>query len=113
MNALRRGVDPERTRDDDAGANTPGEWQNVDLEFLLAVLARDEPRYHARVHGDRPIHNQRDPSVRQWLHGEALEHLDVGVAAADEDEIGLFGGGGSHGHEAVRAIRTVTDLKRP
>ncbi len=92
----RGGVDAGGRGDDHPRPGAPGQRQDVDLQLVGAVLAGDEARHHARVDGDRRVHHQRQPAARRRLHGEAAQHLDVGVAAADEDEVAESRRGSGH-----------------
>ncbi len=85
--AARGGVQPGDRGHDAPRAGAHGERPHVDLELVAPVLARDEARHHAGVHGDRPVDDERDADAGHRRHRPATQDLDVGVAAADQDEI--------------------------
>ena len=89
VDELLVGVDPGRRRHDDARHRAARERDDVDLELVGTVLPGDEARDHPRVHRHGTVDDNGHVSRRRGLHGEAADHLDVGVAAPHEDELRL------------------------
>ena len=68
-------------------AGETGERAEIDMAVLERVMSGDVARQHAGIRRQRLARDQRDAGTRQGLQGEQLEHHDVGMTAADEDEI--------------------------
>ena len=63
------------------------ERSQVDMAFLEAVVAGDEARDHAGVGRLDVAADQGHPRVLQWPLAKLLEHVDMGMAAADQHQI--------------------------
>ena len=87
QNATLGGFDTHGTRRDDLDAGSSRQRPDVDLQIALGVLSGDESGHHAGVHRDRRVHDQCDPHVRWGINGETLQDVDMGVPAADQDQI--------------------------
>ncbi len=84
-------IDPGGPRHDAARAGAQRQRPHVDLEVFAAVLSGHEAGDHAGVDRDRLVHDQGEARAGdrpgRQRHRPAPEHLDVGVAAAHQDEI--------------------------
>ena len=72
---------------DQPRARAGAERSQVDVAFLEAVVAGDEARDHAGVGRLDIAADQRHPRVLQRPLAKLLEHMDVGMAAADQHQI--------------------------
>ena len=89
LDPARVRVERDRAREHHARARAPRERHDVDRELVRGVVARDEAGHHARVDRLGPVDHERHAHARDRRHRPAAQHLDVGVAAAHEHEIGL------------------------
>jgi hypothetical protein len=58
----------------------------VDVAFGARVHPGDETGQHARIRRLEVARDERQPNARHRLEPKALEHIDMRVPAADEDE---------------------------
>ncbi|CAI8421718.1 MAG: Uncharacterised protein [Rhodospirillaceae bacterium] len=55
--------------------------------FIEAIAPSDVTGHHPRINRGSGAGNQRHPQARNRTHGEATQHLDVGMPATGEDEV--------------------------
>ena len=72
------------------------------MAVVEGILAGDEARDHARVGGLDVAPDQREPHAGHRLHAETLHHMDMGMAAANQNEI-LQEGRGLHPDSYIRS----------
>ena len=89
-------IDPPRPRVDarcrgehDVRSGAARQGHDVDLELVGRVVARNEARHHTRVDGLGAVEHHRRAHAGLGPHHQPAQHLDVGVPAADQDEIAL------------------------
>ena len=80
-------IEPDRFGLDQARAGPRRHARKVDVAFVEGIVAGDEARDHAGVGGLDVAPDQRQADAGHRLHAEALQHMDVGMAAADQHEI--------------------------
>ena len=110
MDSARDRIDVHRRRQDAASLCAACERDAVDLEFSHFVLARDEPRHHARVDGLRAVDDEGDLNVRLGAHHEAAQHLTGSVSGADENELYPVGPFGPTGEIGARCAHVSCGL---
>ena len=59
----------------------------VNVGLIGRIEARDEPRQHARIRRLDIARDQGQPDAWDRPHAEALEHVHVGMPAADQHDI--------------------------
>jgi hypothetical protein len=59
----------------------------IDMSLIVAVVSGNVAGQHARVGGVRFPCNHADADTRQWTHGERAQHLHVGVATANQQQV--------------------------
>ncbi len=72
---------------DEAGAGPRRQRRQVDVALLGRVMPGDEARQHAGIGRQHVARDERHRDAGNGPLGEAVEHIDLGVAAADEDEV--------------------------
>ena len=80
-------VEPDRLVADQPRAGKAREPAEIDMAFLKRVMPGDIAGQHARIGCLDIAADQGDPHSGQRPHAKALQHMDMGVAAAHEDEI--------------------------
>ena len=85
-------VDDAELDADGLGVDQPcacpgGQPSEIDVALVEGIVASDEARNHARVGRLYVPADQRQPHARHRLHTEALQDMDMGVAAANQHEI--------------------------
>ena len=80
VEAGRLGVEKPR-------ACEPAQRHEVDMRVVEAVVARDVAGQHPRVGRMRVAGNQRQTYARHRAHAELLQHRDVAVSSAYQDEV--------------------------
>ena len=91
------GVDRGGLGQDEAGVGHGGERGEVDMGVLVGVFAADQAGEHAGVGGFRLTRDQGEADTGLGTHGEAAQDLHMGVAGAEQDDVGFYGVGGLHG----------------
>ena len=61
--------------------------KRVDFKCIGAILPGHEPGHHARIHRNRLIDHQRDPTAGHALHQERTQHLHMRVPGTDQEQI--------------------------
>ena len=80
-------VEPDRFVEHGARSRETCERLQVDVRIVAGVVTGDESRKHPRIRRLDDARDQRHSDTRQRTHAEVLQHGDVGVTAAEEDEI--------------------------
>ena len=80
-------VEADRLVADQPRAGKAREPAEIDVAFLKGVMPGDIAGQHARIGRLDIAADQRDPHPRHRPHAKALQHMDMGMAAADENEI--------------------------
>src|SRR5579862_5357791 len=80
-------VEADRLIMDQPRAGKAGEPYQVDMAVLKAVMARDIAGQHPGIGRLQFARDQRQAHAFFRLHAKAFQHVDMRVAAADEDEI--------------------------
>ena len=80
-------VDADRLVADQPRAGEARQPAEVDMALVEIVVAGDPARQHARIRGLDIAGDQRHPHARHRPHAKALQHMDMGMAAADEHQI--------------------------
>ena len=65
-----------------------GQRREVDMRLLERIVAADQAGQHAGVRRLRLAADQGQANAWLSAHGEAAQHLDMGVAGTEQDEIG-------------------------
>ena len=68
-----------------AGESAQG--RQIDMGVVEVVVARHQARQHARVGRVDVACDQRQPHAGDRVHPEPPEHRNMGVPAADQDEV--------------------------
>ena len=69
------------------------------MRLLERVVAADQPGQHAGIGRLRLAADQRQSHAGLRAHGEPAQHLDMGVAGAQQDEVGRDRRAGLHSRE--------------
>lgn len=80
-------IEADRFGMDQAGAGEAGEGCEVDVALIQRVVPGDITRQHAGIGRLDLAGDQAEPDARHRPHAEGLEDMDMGVAAADQDEV--------------------------
>ena len=72
---------------DEAGFGSRGERRQRDHAVVHRIVARHEAGHHAGVHLARERRDEGDVRARHALPGQRFQHVDVGVAPAEQDEM--------------------------
>jgi len=87
QNEMSGPVEADRLVADQPRTGKAREPAEIDVAFLKAVMPGDVARQHPRVGRLDVAADQCDPHTRHRPHAKALQHADMGMAAADENEI--------------------------
>ena len=87
QHALAVAVDADGFIAKKARAGELGQATQIDMHLVVSVMAGDVAGQHARIRRVRVAADQRQAHARNRLHAEALEHADVTVATADQNDI--------------------------
>ena len=83
----RAAVEPDRLVMDEPGVGEAREAHQVDMAFLEPVEPGDIARQHAGIRRFQIAPDQRQADARLGPHAEALQHMHMGMAAANQHEI--------------------------
>ena len=86
LDAARRSVDAGDGALNEFGARRRGERLQRDREIVLLIVAGDPSGQHARIQLTLERRHQRDLRARHRFGGEGAQHLDMGMASAEQDE---------------------------
>ena len=80
-------VEPDRFVPDQPRAGKSREPAEIDVAFVERIVPGDVARQHARIGRLHVAGNERHAHPGHRPHAEALQHMHVRMAAADENEI--------------------------
>src|SRR6516162_10826929 len=80
-------VEADRLVADQPRPGKAREPAEIDVALLKGVMPGDTARQHARIGRLDVAADQGDAHPRHRPHAKALQHTDMGMPAADEDEI--------------------------
>lgn len=80
-------VDAAQASEDDSAAGGAREGGHVDLRLSRGVPAGDHAGRHPRINRDRAVEHGRQACAAVRPPREPPEHLDVGMAAADQHDV--------------------------
>src|SRR6516162_7491543 len=80
-------VEADRLVADQPRPGKAREPAEIDVALLKGVMPGDTARQHARIGRLDVAADQRDPHARHRPHAKGLQHMDMGMPAADEDEV--------------------------
>ena len=89
-------VEPDRLGMEQPRAGGRGQADEIDMGLLARVEAGDDARQHARIGRGEIARDQAHPHPRHGPHGERGEHMHMGMAAADQHDIGPHSGAAIH-----------------
>jgi len=80
-------VETDRLVADQPRPGKAGEPAGIDMALLKGVMPGDVAWQHARIGRLDVAADQGDADTGHRPHAKSLQHADMGLAAADEDEI--------------------------
>ena len=89
------------------GAGEPAQRREIDVDVVKVVVTRHQSGQHAGVGRMDIACDQRQPHAGDRVHPEPLEHRNVGVPAAYQDEV-LDDGDAALHHLDARVRTRVT-----
>ena len=101
----RRAVDADHLVAVVARTGEFGQAAQVDVHVVEAVVSGDVAGQHARVRRVGIGADHRQAHAGQRLHGEHVQHADVAVAAADQDDVSEHRGGRGAAFMALATLR--------
>ena len=88
QHALFDPIEPDRLGMDEPRPGESGQAHEIDMRFIRRIDAGDDAGQHAGIGRFQVAGHQRHPHPRQRPCREGLEHMHMGMAAADEHDIG-------------------------
>ncbi len=80
-------VEADRLVADQPGAGKAREASEIDVALVKAIMAGDPAGQHPRIGGFDVAGDEGQAHPRHRAHGKALQHTDMGVPAADKDQV--------------------------
>src|SRR6266446_9199126 len=80
-------VETDRLVADQARAGKAGKPAEIDVAFLKGVMPGNVTRQHARIGRLDVAGDEGYADAGDWLHAKALQHMDMRMPAADENEV--------------------------
>ncbi len=80
-------LDADRLVMDQPGTGKPRQPAEIDMTLVKSVMAGDPARQHPRIGRLDITGNEGHTHPRHRPHGKTFQHMDMGVATADEHEI--------------------------
>ena len=100
-------VEPDRFVADQPRAGKSREPAKIDMTFVERIMPGDVAWQHSRIRRLHAAGNERHAHPGHRPHAEALQHMDVGMAPADEDEILIYRAALHRRHYAQSGPATV------
>jgi hypothetical protein len=80
-------VEADRLVADQPRAGKAGQPAEIDVAGFEGVMACDVARQHARIRGLDIASDQSYPHAGHRTHAKAFQHMGMGMAAADQNQI--------------------------
>ncbi len=88
QHTLGAAIYSDRLRMDETGSGHGRQPDEIDVRLFRRIEARNNAGQHARIGCLQVAGDERHPHAPQWALREGLDNMHMGVAAAEQQDVG-------------------------